>query len=229
MTLPNGVDTLEFDANFLGGPVWRTNSDTNLKQVLQAARHNKVRLLVCRTSVDDVTPDVLGFRNVEVLLTYELPLGDSTGIPPEISVAEMPDADAVAAIAASAFETDRWHADPNIPDEAANAFKAEWARNNVAGRADRVFIYRDDNGDILGFNACLLNGKKAIVDLIAVKAEARGRGIGAALMRAVEGYYFDKVDVVSVGTQQRNSSSRRLYEALGYQKVMSRATWHWTP
>jgi ribosomal protein S18 acetylase RimI-like enzyme len=135
------------------------------------------------------------------------------------------DADAVAAIAATAFRHDRFHADPLVPDAAADRFKEVWARNCVNGRADAVFV-TEESGRINGFNACLLRGDTVAIDLIAVANGAQRRGLGRSLVDAALSYYFGKAARIIVGTQSANQPSLALYEAAGFRIKSSAFTLH---
>lgn len=228
MTAPDSVTDQPFDAAFLGGPVWRLDDPADAEPVVAAARAAGVRLVFCRTDVG-VDLFAAGFRRVEELVTYEKALSGAAPMPPSVRIATPEDAEPVADLAETAFRFDRWHADPHIPDFAADAFKAAWMANNVRGRADSVLLAVDEGGTVQGFNAVLLRDDTAVVDLIAVAAEAQGRGIGTSLLRAAEAHYAPRARRIRIGTQANNTTSRRLYERLDYREAAHAATWHWTP
>ena len=187
------------------------------------------RLLTSRRPAGDESIHALqaaGFRLIERLVTLMRPLPmDRQPLPDGVSVAKAADAEGCAKVAAEAFTFDRFHADPNIEDTAASALKAQWARNSVNGRADCVFVTLDDNV-ITGFNACLLRGDTAIIDLIGVAPGHQGRGFGRALVAAAIAHYSGKAARMTVGTQDCNVASLSLYNALGFRPSSTAVTLH---
>jgi len=221
----------DFDSGFLGQPVWVLEDIAQAASVVAAARSFGVGLLVRRGEASEAGMLLpLGFRQIEILVTLEAPLSSgSADLPPMIRIATHEDAEAVSDIARCAFHTDRWHRDPMIPDDRADAYKAAWAGNNVQGRAAAVLLATDDAGRVLGFNALLIRGDVLVVDLIAVSPGHQGRGIGRALMAGAFAHGAGRARVLQVGTQAENHASLRLYERLGMQRIGTATTWHWTP
>lgn len=230
---PEGCTDLSFDAKFFGAPVWRLDDPERAPAAVRSAARTGVALIVARTESDDRRLRETGFRSVETLLTLQAPL--SEGADP-VSVPEATirpatgrvDADACAAIAARAFQTDRFHADPAVPNIVADRLKAEWARNNAMERADFVFIAETDRGEPIGFNSLLLRDEIPVIDLIAVSSNGRGKGIGNALVRAAMAHYAG-FGTMRVGTQITNTPSLALYSGLGFVETARQTTWHWTP
>jgi ribosomal protein S18 acetylase RimI-like enzyme len=167
-----------------------------------------------------------GFQVIECLMSLTRPLERNGGeLPSGVSVASNDDADGCAEVARRTFRSDRFHADPAIDDAAADTLKAEWARNSVRGRADKVFITRD-NGTVIGFNACLLKGDEAVIDLIGVAPGHQGRGLGRALTAAAIAHYSGRAACITVGTQSCNSASLSLYQDAGFRICNSALTLH---
>jgi ribosomal protein S18 acetylase RimI-like enzyme len=98
-------------------------------------------------------------------------------------------------------------------------------RNACAGRADAVLVARE-GGRVVGFNACLLNGDRAVIDLIAVAETAQGRGCGRKLVDGALACYAGKATEMRVGTQSRNLASLALYRACGFAVVETAMTLH---
>jgi ribosomal protein S18 acetylase RimI-like enzyme len=124
--------------------------------------------------------------------------------------------EAVAAIGAEAFATSRFHLDPAMPPGAADRIKREWARNCAAGArgAGTLVVLRD--GVPAGFLAVLADGPARVIDLVAVGAAHRGRGLGRALVAAFIARFGPAADELRVGTQAANVASLRLYESMGF-------------
>jgi ribosomal protein S18 acetylase RimI-like enzyme len=215
----------------LGRPVWALSDPAAAVGAPAAARAAGVGLIVYRGAAEDAEAlEAAGFRPVETLVTFERALKPGGGgLPDGVRLAEEADAPAVAAIAAQAFRHDRWHADPAIPDQRADAFKAAWARNAVLGRAVAVLIAGAAQAAV-GFNALMARGDVLVVDLIAVAPGQQGRGHGRHLMAGAMAYGAAKgYRRLRVGTQDSNFASIRLYESLGLKEVGRARTWHWTP
>jgi ribosomal protein S18 acetylase RimI-like enzyme len=198
--------------------------------VMDEMRNRGYGFISCRRREDDIETLIAlqssGFHLVECLLTLERSLGaDEVDMPTPIDRAAAADADGCAAIGGTAFQHDRFHSDPNISTVAANRLKAQWAANAVGGRADAVFVSRN-NGRVIGFNACLLRGDTAIIDLIGVAPEQHGQGLGRSLVQAAIAYYAKRARRLVVGTQSRNYRSLALYQGQGFRVKDSAFTLH---
>ena len=132
-------------------------------------------------------------------------------------------------ITASAYKHSHYFNDPKIPLEKAEAIYQEWISNSLAGFADYVIIARLHE-EIVGYITLRIKNldEKAvgIIDLIAVKENYRGRGIGKMLV--IEGIkkICNKIDTLYVSTQISNIPALRLYEGLGFKGILSEATLH---
>ena len=186
-------------------------------------------LLSCRrpeTNVAEIAAlNKAGFREVERLITLSRPFNETAGMPDGISMARPEDVETCAAIAGEAFSYDRFHVDPRVDNSAADRLKAQWARNSLRGRADAVFVARDGDKAV-GFNACMLAGDTAVIDLICVAGLYRGRGIARALTHASLAHYAGKAKEMKVGTQSTNGASLALYRMAGFRDVSTAVTLH---
>jgi ribosomal protein S18 acetylase RimI-like enzyme len=133
------------------------------------------------------------------------------------------------AIAVAALRQDRYHADPRIDDRVADAIKAAWVTNNLAGRADRSLVARNAGGEVVGFNLLLKAAREAVIDLIAVAPMAQHQGYGKALVAAALRAYADDADTMRVGTQAVNTTSLALYRSAGFTLAHEQLTFHWMP
>ncbi|MEQ8601989.1 MAG: GNAT family N-acetyltransferase [Marivibrio sp.] len=226
--LPSGVVDQPFDAQFLKGPVWRLIDPQAAAAAVTAAKVFGVQLIVARLDpVQDLSP--FGFRRVETLVTYEGALDPQTAELEGVRRGEPSDAGACADIAVQVFTHDRWHADPQIPNAAADAFKRAWVENDVRGRADTVLIAEGAGGGVDGFVLALERERTAIVDLIAVSPRAQGRGVGRRLLRALAAECGQRRRFGRAGTQETNLAAARLYESAGWRVADRQIGWHWTP
>ena len=78
----------------------------------------------------------------------------------------------------------------------------------VNGSSVDGFVIIDLNGAFVGY-----------LQTIGVHAEARGRGVGTALIRAAEERIFQRGPNVFICVSAFNTDARRLYERLGYETV----------
>jgi len=230
------IDPQPFEAEFLGGEVWRLRADApetrSFLDAVAQARSRGVRLISCRIPAarSDIA-EALGvaeFRKIETLLTFERDLGDCPTMPPGIDVGPVVESEIgqAVAIGRSSFTTDRFHADRRIPRDAADALKARWVENGLRGRADAPLVARV-GGRVVGFNLCVQPGAGPVIDLIAVAAQARGLGIGKALVAAACHWYVGRARTLRVGTQADNLASTSLYRSTGFVLVSEETTFHW--
>lgn len=186
-------------------------------------------LVACRRAEEDRSTlaalQQAGMAVIECLQTFGRSYADLPAAPSGIDMAAREDADQCARIAERTFRCDRFHADPMVDDGKADALKGAWARNSVAGRADRVFVSRAADR-ITGFNACLLSGDTAVIDLIAVDPDCQGQGLGRALVAAALHHYAGPARHMVVGTQSSNYGSLALYQGMGFRVEKSALTLH---
>jgi ribosomal protein S18 acetylase RimI-like enzyme len=163
-----------------------------------------------------------GMHVVDVNLTLRRPAG-----PPDTPVdgvrdAREADRDAVLEIAERDYTVSRFHLDPEVPDARARALKRAWVDNFFRGaRGDRLLVHGPGPD---GFHLVLEAPDARVVDVIAVAARARGRGMGTALLGAL--FAMEPRRDVVVGTQASNRDSLRLYERLGFTVCGSRYVLH---
>ncbi len=206
-----------------------------LEELGRAAARRRIQLLRLRAdAAEDATAaaaQLAGFRLVDVLLTFSRGTGDAPDVPMELARAE--DAEALEAIAA-AFRHSHNHMDPRIPDEAATSVYVAWIRNSLAGRADAVLVQRGAGGAVEGLITCVRRGlapegrpTTGIIELVGVRRESHGRGIGRRLVGAALCWFRSHgTDTVEVGTQATNVAAVRLYARMGFDVVSARNTWH---
>jgi ribosomal protein S18 acetylase RimI-like enzyme len=211
-------------------PAHSAMSPELVRALLKALAAEGVRLVTCRRPESEramlAVLQTGGFHVVECLLTLARPL--DRGAPPKpagVRLATPADAEACARIGAAAFRYDRFHADPAIDDKRADALKSAWARNAVRGRADAVFVTYEGSV-VTGFNACLLRGNTAIIDLIGVAPTHQGRGLGRALTQAALAHFAGRAERMLVGTQSCNYGSLALYHGQGFRIESSGWTLH---
>jgi ribosomal protein S18 acetylase RimI-like enzyme len=137
-------------------------------------------------------------------------------------------------MARKVFRINHFHADPRLSKRKADELYAKWMVNCLAGYVDKVLVAKKSN-EVLGFITCRIehvdkSHNYGIIDLIGVKDEHRGKGIGLALVyRALE-WFSKSTHSIYVGTQAANLPAVKLYEKAGFERVYSEADLHlWVP
>jgi ribosomal protein S18 acetylase RimI-like enzyme len=229
------VSESTFEAELFGGPVWRLDAGraADAADVAAAARAAGVRLISCRIPAEDLSAAArlqgAGFRLIERLVTLRRDIVSVPDVTRPVAPARAADRDACVAIAVAALQQDRYHADPQIDHRIADALKAAWVSNNLAGRADLSLVARNAAGEVVGFNQLLKVGREAVIDLIAVAPTAQHQGYGRALVAAGLRAYLGQADTMRVGTQGSNGASLALYQSAGFTKVQEQLTYHLVP
>jgi ribosomal protein S18 acetylase RimI-like enzyme len=117
-------------------------------------------------------------------------------------------------IASTSFENTRLHA--STSKRIADAMHAEWAENCFnKSQADETLVF-EFNGKVVGFIAMRVQDAIGDIVLIAVDKEARGKGIGRALVNAGCDLIQAEVNRIFVRTELANSTSIRMYESCGF-------------
>ncbi len=167
----------------------------------------------------------LGFRIVDMGVTLERAAMAEEPASVHVRPAVLEDRDRVMAIAREGFKYSRFHLDPAIPVSLANEIKSQWAGNFFKGQRGDQMVVAEADGRVAGFLQIIDAADGAmVIDLIAVDAQARSRGLGRAMIRwaAVR----TKQPRLRVGTQAANADSLRFYENLGFRTVSSAYVMH---
>lgn len=173
----------------------------------------------------------LGFRIIDCNLTLEravgeaLPQVDADKLPVNVRFASPADESGVRSLASEAFEHNRFHRDPRIPDDVAAKIKAEWAGNYFCGGRGDWMIVAEEAGGIGGFLQILCTDDGVIViDLIAVAPRYRRHGLARSMIAYAYQNCLGRRANMRVGTQLSNSASLQLYYTMGFR--LHRATYH---
>ena len=164
-----------------------------------------------------------GFDFIGTLHSYKLDI-PLDHFPVDIRDARQDDYDDVLEIALSELRHSRLYADSNIPFEVAQAVYRD--RIKLAFRVSTIFVavHIGDQG-IVGF--CTLLDRE--IELIAVKSEHHGKGIGRKLVERcidVASTRGDKTLIVK--TQGSNRQARNFYEKVGFTRTQIEKDFHKT-
>lgn len=247
--MPEGIGTIaigmeadfkiqRFETDLLGVPVGRlrladdgaglAGAPKMLEKLTAGWRADGVWLVSCRMPEGSAAIQALernGFKPVETLVTFRQRLSPRS-MPADVETARTDDADACVAIARRVFVNDRLHRDPRVLPAVADLVRERWIRNNLDGRGDASLVVRS-GGKVAGFNLCLLDGREAVIDLIAVDIGRQHQGIGRKLVDAALARYIGRADTMRVGTQADNGPSLALYRGAGFVEADRQITLHW--
>lgn len=129
-----------------------------------------------------------------------------------VRLATPKDEAAVRRIAGGSFSFTRFHADPYIDNTLADKIKEEWAGNYFVGKRGDEMLVAEKSGHVIGFCQNIIQGDKAVIDLIAVDRSAQGQGAGGAMISDLR----ERFSHIHVGTQLANKKSIALYEKMGF-------------
>lgn len=165
-----------------------------------------------------------GFHLVDLRLTFERKLPQNFEMPQRpaadfmIRPYQPSDLDALVLISRKSYTDSRFYYDPCFSADKADDFYETWIRNstNGSGFADEVLV-ADHNGLSLGYISCKRHGTLGEIGLVGVAENARGAGVGAALVDASLDWFAEHgCDRVQVVTQGRNLGAQRLYQRCGF-------------
>jgi dTDP-4-amino-4,6-dideoxy-D-galactose acyltransferase len=135
------------------------------------------------------------------------------------------------ALAAGAYS--RFRVDPRIPAVRFESMYRQWIERSVAGQLADVVLVAAPEGDEdraerpLGMITLAESGGVASIGLVAVAAEARGRGVGSALVQAAHEWMRARgAAQARVVTQLANAPACRLYERAGYDLTRVQPYYH---
>ena len=214
-----------------------------LTAVLDTFRAGGIRHVTARADVADIELMTLfeaqGFRLMDSLVTYiTRPRKEPPNAVREVGVVRdfrTEDAEELIRIASEAYRgfRGRFHLDPHIADQRADAFYVEWARQSVRlNMADTILVSEGTDGQLLGF----LGFRRREPVSSAGGVPVFGGGLGACrtdtpgayagLIRAGTIWAHARDGVAECQTQNYNFPTIRIYEAVGAHYVRADYTLH---
>ncbi len=169
-----------------------------------------------------------GFQLVDVRLTLEAATSPSTHRTAQTRLASEQDLPALEAIAADAHHDSRFYFDTVFEHSKCDELYRTWIRNSLHGYAQAVIV-SGPVGEPTGYVTCHIGSvnRDAHIGLLAVRADARGTGVGGELVNAAMRWFAIRGDAnVRVVTQGRNIASQRLYQRCGFQTVSTELFFH---
>ncbi|MGE6630433.1 GNAT family N-acetyltransferase [Bacillus sp. NPDC077027] len=139
------------------------------------------------------------------------------------------DKEIAASLANQAFMKSRYALDPFLNQADVQRFYQAWMRNNLNGRADINLVAKLDD-EVLGLIQGKTNGKEMALELLSIRPDVQGRGLGKKLLAAImEVSYQRQHCFVSAGTQMHNIKAIQLYEKMGFRTTKSYLYYHVWP
>lgn len=137
------------------------------------------------------------------------------------------EADELLALAFEAGTHSRFRQDERFGEGTFERFYRTWVENSLARRiADHVLVCRDGERTS-GFATLRIEGLNASVGLIAVRADARGRGTGRRLVDACKRIAARSgARTLTVATQQANEGACAFYRRCGFRLSTRTAVYH---
>jgi dTDP-4-amino-4,6-dideoxy-D-galactose acyltransferase len=221
---------LEWDTKFFGFGVARimqaAQDEAELSKTLELLRDNNYRMAYWQISADKHENTrialTLGGFLADEKVTYVknlVGISDSRRISAYTSVTypdTTPDA-AIIKLALQSGEHSRFRLDPKFPRPLFDKLYTCWITRSVSKEiAWEVLVVKEHN-DLLGLITLGIKGDRADIGLLAVAEQARGRGIGRALVTDADWHFAERgYALAQVVTQRCNLGACRLYEACGY-------------
>ena len=141
------------------------------------------------------------------------------------------DCEAIEQIAANAFHSGRYSADPLIPPELSSRRYVFWVHDALSGRDSRDRMYvMGEPGDTRCFFHVRVEGESADLRLAAVRPDLQGGPIGFRLYQAVlQELHTQGVRHVTARLSANNTAVLNLYASLGFHFSHADVVLHWHP
>ena len=228
------IDLLEWDSRHFGFKIARLREPRDpvcVGEGVAAAELAGVRCLVTLIGLDQtaaiVAAEEVGFRSYDVRIELVRERAEALEQTEPI-VAKVADLPALEEVARESFFDSRFYADPHFPDERAAEMYALWVRRGMDDD-ERLLLTTEDRE---GFIVCHLDagGRVGTIDLIAVAAQARGRGLASQLLGGADSAFSAAgMNRTRVVTQARNIAAQRLYQRRGFRTAAASLWLHrWT-
>lgn len=220
---------LDWDSNFFGRRIARVETDrlTNhsLEEILHWSQEQGIDCLYFLCSPDDDDSVALvesaNFHLVDIRAELnwkvkEVAKSKTTVIREygEADIAELQQ------IASQVYTNTRFSLDNHFASDRVAELYKEWLTLSCRSESHKVFVAADENG-LAGFITCESvsspTGKVGRIGLLALSAEAQGKGYGKQLVQSAQNYFYSAgATEVRVVTQGRNIAAQRLYQACGF-------------
>lgn len=218
-------DTAFFGVNVARILLSRLQQDT-LDRIVNECRAAGTDVLYFLADSDDPTTVLLaeqvGFHLVDVRMTLEWTPKDllSSSIHDDLTLRayRVDDLAQLQDIASTAYTDTRYYYDKHFSRERCHALYVEWITRNCQDEAVHVLVAEQGNS-VVGYVTCdcTLDDQIGQIGLVGIRDNARGLGIGSALVRTAQHWFREQgMRQVLVVTQGRNIGAQRLYQRCGF-------------
>jgi dTDP-4-amino-4,6-dideoxy-D-galactose acyltransferase len=230
---------LPWDTDFFGFRVARVAADTLTPalcgQIDAWCGQNQIDCLYFIGRSDDPETTQLAERNqyhlVDIRVMMERDIQRSENPSAIVTRAATPaDLPVMREIAATSFRSARFHQDPRIPREKADALYVRWIEADLGGRADVVLV-TGDGDQLRGYLSCYSHrdGDTASggFGIMGVHPKYRGLGVARGLVDAALNWFAERGTTrVSFPTQARNITTQRVFQRAGFLTYDVRLVYH---
>lgn len=223
-----GIPVARLDYLNASGPYAeaRAEKEELIALVVHGCRESAIRYLSTRVDSGDLATihalESAGFELIDGIQTFCLSLdGTQTVAPPDTRLFEQNDLPEVLAIGRSAYVLDRFHADPVLSKESADALNESWTRNCCLGIAADAVLIGAEECRVASYVTCRVDrqSSRGTIVLVATAVWARGRGFARRTSLASLHWLVNQgMRSVEVGTQLRNIPAVSLYQSLGFRQ-----------
>ena len=219
-------EILDWDSKFFNIKICRINgtiaNSIELSDILKELKESEIDLVYYSSPIplQDFQQLSLPYKIdlVDKKITYLKKITDNPGVKDSVTefVGEYPD-DKLIQLAIESGIYSRFNVDKKFGRSNYEAMYKAWIVNSVNKQiAKEVLVYLD-NQEIVGFVTLGEKKSRADIGIIAVDANARGRGIGKSLMFSAENWFLkNDYQLMQVVTQGDNLAACKLYESCGY-------------
>jgi ribosomal protein S18 acetylase RimI-like enzyme len=220
------VQSLEWDSAHFGRRIARIHyeglSPAKLAQAVSCADESAVDCLYLLAPASD-TPMIgnaedLGFRFADMRLRLGADISSAAGMEDVDYVRQFRPSDAarLKEIARVSHTDSRFFRDPHFSRTDCQRMYELWIEKSYAGWASFVLV-ADAGGGVSGYITCHQHETAASIGLFAVSEEARGTGVGSALVRAACARAQQQgASRAAVVTQGANPRAQRVYQRCGF-------------
>lgn len=138
----------------------------------------------------------------------------------------LPVNDQILNIARKSFRYSRFFNDPNLSERKSPNIYLHWTEGAFL-QEGKYFVICVRESNIAGYLLFSSEESYATVELIAVDEAHQGKGVGKALIKAMESFAYDKdINKIKVGTQVNNIPAVQFYSKMGFTYVNCGSIYH---
>src|SRR5579864_4139656 len=223
---PQLCEFLDWDSQFfslrIGRIVGHSLCSSHVPSILPSAREQRLDCLYFLADIEAESIRVAeehAFHLIDLRVTLSAsprPAAQGHAAENRIRPARPEDVAALRAIAGVSHTDTRFYQDGRFPAPLCDELYRVWIEKSCNGYADCVWV-AELEGQPAGYITCHLAGGEPRIGLTGVATQARGQGLGHALVqRALEWFPERGVTRATVATQGANARALRLYQANGF-------------